>query len=41
MFILGEKDLETDWDGYVKEYDSLKLARYLELVQTAYDRQYK
>lgn len=41
LFVLGERDVENDWDSYVKEYEALKLDRYLELVQTAYDRQYK
>lgn len=40
-FMVGNKDLDKDWDSYVKEFDSLNLARILEITQTAYDRQYK
>lgn len=39
-FLAGVKDLEKDWDSYVKEFDNLNLARYLELLQQGYDRQY-
>lgn len=39
MFILGEMSLEKDWDSYISNlYDGLKLARYIEIEQTAYDR---
>lgn len=40
-FMVGNKDLDKDWDSYVKEFDSLNLPRILEITQTAYDRQYK
>lgn len=38
-FITGTKDLEKDWDSYVKGFDNLGLATLLEVYQTAYDRQ--
>lgn len=40
-FMVGNKDLDKDWDSYVKEFDSLNLPRILEITQTSYDRQYK
>ncbi|MGW7680813.1 extracellular solute-binding protein [Kribbella sp. NPDC054772] len=38
QFITGSKNLDTDWDSYVKGLDSLGLKRYLEIQQTAYDK---
>lgn len=40
-FFTGNKNVETDWDAYVAEFEKLELPKYLELNQTAYDRQYK
>ncbi|MBO2944884.1 extracellular solute-binding protein [Paenibacillus sp. F411] len=40
-FILGGLDLEKDWDGYLKELDKMGITRYLEIAQSAYDRQWK
>ncbi|QGR00195.1 extracellular solute-binding protein [Paenibacillus psychroresistens] len=37
QFITGNKDLNKDWDAYVKGLDNLKLSRYLEIMQKAYD----
>ena len=37
-FITGSKNLDTDWDSYVKGFDGLGLPRYLELQQAAYDK---
>ena len=39
-FITGNKNLDRDWAAYTAEFPRLDLARYLELKQTAYDRQY-
>ncbi|GGH86418.1 putative aldouronate transport system substrate-binding protein [Pullulanibacillus pueri] len=36
-FITGDKDLDKDWEAYVKGFDQLNLKRYLELMQKAYD----
>ena len=33
----GNKDLDKDWDAYVKGLKDLKLDRYLEILQKAYD----
>ncbi|MFC5402029.1 extracellular solute-binding protein [Cohnella soli] len=37
QFITGNKSLDKDWDGYVKGLKDLKLDRYLEILQKAYD----
>lgn len=41
LFCLGTKDIEKDWDSYIKEFEALGLERMMEVYQTAYDRQYK
>ncbi|MFG1905656.1 ABC transporter substrate-binding protein [Kribbella sp. NPDC048928] len=38
QFITGSKNIDTDWDGYVKGLEGLGLKRYLEIQQTAYDK---
>ncbi|MET9271480.1 ABC transporter substrate-binding protein [Kribbella sp. NPDC003557] len=38
QFVTGSKNLDTDWDGYVKGLDGLGLKRYLEIQQAAYDK---
>ncbi|MEG1381208.1 MAG: extracellular solute-binding protein [Ruthenibacterium sp.] len=40
-FITGKKNLEGDWDTYVKDFDRLGLPTLLKVYQTAYDRQMK
>lgn len=40
-FITGTRNLEADWDTYVKELDSMGLQTLLEVYQAAYDRQMK
>lgn len=37
QFVTGHKSLDKDWDGYVKGLKDLKLDRYLEILQKAYD----
>ncbi|RXZ82922.1 extracellular solute-binding protein [Paenibacillaceae bacterium] len=37
QFVTGNKSLDKDWDSYVKGLENLKLGRYLEILQTAYD----
>ncbi|WP_311773977.1 MULTISPECIES: ABC transporter substrate-binding protein [Metabacillus] len=37
QFITGTKDLDKEWDAYVKGFDQLNLKRYLEIMQEAYD----
>ena len=41
LFALGTKNVESEWDAYVKEFDALGLDRMMEIYQSAYDRQYK
>jgi putative aldouronate transport system substrate-binding protein len=41
QFITGNKSLEKDWDGYVKGLKDLKIDRYLEILQKAYDTSFK
>ena len=37
QFVTGHKSLDKDWDSYVKGFDGLGLAAYLEIMQKAYD----
>ncbi|TCC65503.1 ABC transporter substrate-binding protein [Kribbella pittospori] len=37
-FITGSKNIDTDWDAYVKGLDSTGMPRYLEINQQAYDK---
>jgi putative aldouronate transport system substrate-binding protein len=39
-FITGNKNLDRDWAAYVGEFTRLGLPQYLQIKQTAYDRQY-
>lgn len=40
-FTIGDVSLDNDWDSYIKQLDNMNLKRYLEIYQTAYDRQFK
>ena len=40
-FVTGDLSPETDWDNYLAELDKIGIARYLELVQATYDRDYR
>ncbi|MFD3272081.1 ABC transporter substrate-binding protein [Paenibacillus dendritiformis] len=35
QFITGSKDLDKDWDAYVKGFDGLQLSKYLEIYSKA------
>lgn len=35
QFILGNKDIDKEWDAYVKGFDGLNLTKYLEIHQNA------
>lgn len=35
QFITGSKDVDKDWDAYVKGFDGLQLAKYLEIYSKA------
>ena len=36
-FVIGDADLDGEWDGYVQQLEAMNLARYLEIYQKAYD----
>lgn len=38
QFVVGDRDIDTQWDAYVKELKNYKLDRFLELYQKAYER---
>jgi putative aldouronate transport system substrate-binding protein len=38
QFVTGSKNIDTDWDSYVKGLEGLGLKRYLEIQQAAYDK---
>ncbi|MGM0882171.1 MAG: ABC transporter substrate-binding protein [Bacillota bacterium] len=35
QFIIGSKDIQKDWDAYVKGFDGLNLAKYIEIYSNA------
>ncbi len=35
QFITGNKDIEKDWDSYVKGFDGLQIEKYIEIYQKA------
>ncbi|TYP79232.1 extracellular solute-binding protein [Paenibacillus methanolicus] len=39
QFIIGDKNIEKDWDAYVKGFDGLNLAKYIEIYQAAIKKQ--
>ena len=41
LFTTGNLDLDADWDSYLAALDQIGIDRYLELVQSAYDRTYR
>ena len=40
-FIMGDLNLDADWNKYVESLNNIGLEQYLETYQKAYDRQYK
>ncbi|MDG0810656.1 ABC transporter substrate-binding protein [Cohnella rhizosphaerae] len=36
-FIIGDADVDAEWDKYLKTLDGMNLNRYLEIYQTAYE----
>ncbi|MDL2232697.1 extracellular solute-binding protein [Ruminococcaceae bacterium OttesenSCG-928-L11] len=38
LFAVGDRDIEKDWDSYLKELDAMGLDRYVELSQAGYER---
>lgn len=37
-WIANESDVETDWQNYLKTLKNMKVDRYVEIYQAAYDR---
>lgn len=37
-WMLGRKDIDADWDAYLKQLDTLKIQEFINIMQTAYDR---
>ncbi|MFC5649532.1 hypothetical protein ACFPYJ_10375 [Paenibacillus solisilvae] len=38
QFITGSKDLDKDWEQYVKGFDGLNVNKYLDIYQRAIDK---
>ena len=36
-FVIGDMDIESDWDRYLTELNNLGLPKYLEIIQSTYD----
>lgn len=36
-FVMGDADIDTEWDAYVESLEGMKLSRLLEINQAAYD----
>ena len=41
LFIVGDLDLDSDWDSYLSELEAMGLDRFIELQQKAYDAVWK
>lgn len=39
-FITGVRDVDAEWDNYVKEFDKMGLADYMATVNSCYARMY-
>ncbi|MNR53161.1 hypothetical protein D3C85_1731210 [compost metagenome] len=35
QFITGSKDIEKEWDSYVKGFDGLQVGKYIDIYQKA------
>jgi putative aldouronate transport system substrate-binding protein len=40
-FILGQKNLTTDWDSYVKEFQNKGATKYMDTANSVYEKQKK
>lgn len=38
LFIIGDMDIESEWEDYLAELENIGLSKYLEVTQTAYTR---
>lgn len=41
QFVIGEKNLDSDWNAYVEGFNGLGVEEYIRASQEAYDQQYK
>jgi putative aldouronate transport system substrate-binding protein len=40
-WILGSRDVEADWDNYIKQVEKMGYSDVIKVMQSAYDRAYK
>jgi putative aldouronate transport system substrate-binding protein len=40
-FVIGNADIDADWDTYIATLNDSGLEQFLEIYQTAYDAKYK
>lgn len=40
-FITGDADLNAEWEAYVEELNAMGVDRYIEIMQTAFERQWR
>lgn len=40
-WILGTRDVDADWDDYMSQVERMGYSKVMEVMQSAYDRQYK
>jgi len=40
-FVTGDADLNSEWDAYVEELNNMGVDRYIEIIQTAFERQWR
>jgi len=38
LFVMGQRNIERDWDAYIRELDRMNLRRYIEITQSGYER---
>ena len=39
-WILGSRDIDKDWDSYISQLERMNYPKVIEVMQSAYDRQY-
>lgn len=40
-FVTGHRNIETEWENYLRELENMGLAEYLQAIQSIYNKQYK
>ena len=38
LFIIGDMDIESEWEDYIAELENIGLSKYIEVTQAAYTR---